>query len=385
MLLAGEDTTANTLAWMIYLLDRHPVARSARAARKLRVSGPVDSVDLRAHRPLRATSKPAPTETMRLKPVAPTLADAGAARHRHRRRAGAGAASVVWGAMRSDSLNERHFPRRPSRFDPRTLARQQRRRHTPPSSPEPRVDAVRCRSARLPGSSARDDRDQERHRHAAEHASRSSPSSTPDGGEAVEHLAFTMAPVGLRMRLRVRTLSGAAAASARSDTSRAPKQRSAGQRSSACRRSAIRSATASRPIEKRTSVRGGRAGAAQQPEVVGHDQADRPGPRIADAEQPQRVDEGVDAFAAVALVEDHREQPGGRAAAALPVGVARAAGQRRMQHLRDLGAAVPASAASARAAASCARVAQRAASAASAARLGVVAADAEAEPHVRRA
>ena len=26
MLLAGEDTTANTLAWMIYLLHRHPDA-----------------------------------------------------------------------------------------------------------------------------------------------------------------------------------------------------------------------------------------------------------------------------------------------------------------------------------------------------------------------
>ena len=26
MLLAGEDTTANTLAWMIYLLYRHPEA-----------------------------------------------------------------------------------------------------------------------------------------------------------------------------------------------------------------------------------------------------------------------------------------------------------------------------------------------------------------------
>src|SRR5262249_34595034 len=28
MLLAGEDTTANTLAWMIYLLSRHPAALS---------------------------------------------------------------------------------------------------------------------------------------------------------------------------------------------------------------------------------------------------------------------------------------------------------------------------------------------------------------------
>jgi cytochrome P450 len=35
MLLAGEDTTANTIAWMIYLLSRHPSAL-ARAAEEVR-------------------------------------------------------------------------------------------------------------------------------------------------------------------------------------------------------------------------------------------------------------------------------------------------------------------------------------------------------------
>jgi hypothetical protein len=29
--------------------------------------------------------------------------------------------------------------------------------------------------------------------------------TTPDGGEAREHLAFTMAPVGLRLRLKAAT------------------------------------------------------------------------------------------------------------------------------------------------------------------------------------
>ena len=86
MLLAGEDTTANTLAWMIWLLHRHPEAlQRARATRsRARRSataacstpeqlGALDYVEACAH------------ETMRLKPVAP-LMPAGAARHRRRRR-----------------------------------------------------------------------------------------------------------------------------------------------------------------------------------------------------------------------------------------------------------------------------------------------------------
>ena len=49
MLLAGEDTTANTLAWMIYLLRRHPEALRAGARRGARVVG--------AARPPRSTSR----------------------------------------------------------------------------------------------------------------------------------------------------------------------------------------------------------------------------------------------------------------------------------------------------------------------------------------
>ena len=39
MLLAGEDTTANTLAWMLYLLHRHPAALQ-RAQQEVRERAP---------------------------------------------------------------------------------------------------------------------------------------------------------------------------------------------------------------------------------------------------------------------------------------------------------------------------------------------------------
>src|SRR4029079_12435671 len=70
MLLAGEDTTANTLAWMIYLMHRHPAALE-RAQREVRAQAgdvalltpetiaSLDYLEACAH------------ETMRLKPVAP--------------------------------------------------------------------------------------------------------------------------------------------------------------------------------------------------------------------------------------------------------------------------------------------------------------------------
>ncbi len=73
MLLAGEDTTANTIAWMIDLLWRHPAALK-RATDEVRgllgdtrcpsfdQLAQLDYVEACAH------------ETMRLKPVAPILA-----------------------------------------------------------------------------------------------------------------------------------------------------------------------------------------------------------------------------------------------------------------------------------------------------------------------
>ncbi|HKW85240.1 MAG TPA: cytochrome P450, partial [Burkholderiaceae bacterium] len=44
MLLAGEDTTANTLAWMIYLLHRHPDALQRARAEVLAAAGGIDQL-----------------------------------------------------------------------------------------------------------------------------------------------------------------------------------------------------------------------------------------------------------------------------------------------------------------------------------------------------
>ena len=70
MLLAGEDTTANTLAWMIYLLKRNPVALQ-RAQQEVRER----AGDVAAFTPGLMASldylEACTHETMRLEPVAP--------------------------------------------------------------------------------------------------------------------------------------------------------------------------------------------------------------------------------------------------------------------------------------------------------------------------
>jgi cytochrome P450 len=115
MLLAGEDTTANTLAWMIHLLWENPQALAKATAEVRRVCangapptieqiGQLDYVEACAH------------ETMRLKPVAPqngmqavrdtTLGDVHIP-----------AGMVVLAVMRRDAVSEAHMPHAAS-FDP---------------------------------------------------------------------------------------------------------------------------------------------------------------------------------------------------------------------------------------------------------------------------
>src|SRR5207247_852084 len=73
MLLAGEDTTANTLAWMIYLLARNPqaLARAREEVRAVLGSEPLPSqYEQLAKLPF---VEACTNETMRLRPVAPLI------------------------------------------------------------------------------------------------------------------------------------------------------------------------------------------------------------------------------------------------------------------------------------------------------------------------
>ena len=198
MLLAGEDTTANTLAWMIWLLSRHPEAiRRARDEVHSVIGAqalPTQYEQLSALPFVEACAH----ETMRLKPVAPILMTQAI-----RDSVVAGieipAGQLVMLLMRPAATDERHFPNAQA-FDPaRWLAdaapgraANSAKRVAMPFGAGPRL---------CPG------------RYLAMHEMKMAIAmllggfdiesvATPDGGEPREHLSFTMAPAGLRMRLR---------------------------------------------------------------------------------------------------------------------------------------------------------------------------------------
>ncbi len=202
MLLAGEDTTANTIAWMIHLLWRNPRAL-ARAAGEVRwvvrdVNNPtfeeiakLDYVDACAH------------ETMRLKPVAPILPQ------ETLREVTIGdvrvpAGIIVISVMRRDSVSDRHVPRATS-FDPERWLSANADSSAQNAHSAKRVSMPFGAGPRIcPG------------RYLALLEMKMAIAvllgnfdietvTTPDGLEAREHLAFTMVPVGLRMKLKVRS------------------------------------------------------------------------------------------------------------------------------------------------------------------------------------
>jgi cytochrome P450 len=200
MLLAGEDTTANTLAWMLYLLQRNPQAL-ARVQEEVRRLAP----DSAAFTPEQISQldylEACALETMRLKPVAPFLP-----LEAIRDTAIAGirvpAGTTVWNVLRHDSVDQRHFPN-PTAFDPQrwldatdpALGASSAKRIAMPFGAGPRVCPgrylalleMKMAMAMLLGSFDIQSVD------------------TPDGGEAREHMSFTMTPVGLTMRLRERS------------------------------------------------------------------------------------------------------------------------------------------------------------------------------------
>ena len=199
MLLAGEDTTANTVAWMIHLLWRNPAAL-ARATEEVRtVCGDARQLTQEMMASLDYVEACA-LETMRVKPVAPqvplqtlkdiTLGDVQLP-----------AGTVVISLMRRDSVSEAYVPRAAA-FEPERWlapggpgqAASAAKRISMPFGAGPRICPgrylalleMKMAMAVLLGRFDIQGVD------------------TPDGGEARERLAFTMTPVGLTMRLRER-------------------------------------------------------------------------------------------------------------------------------------------------------------------------------------
>ena len=202
MLLAGEDTTANTLAWMIHLLWRNPQAL-AKARDEVRAvvdaagegatltmehMAQLDYVEACAH------------ETMRLKPVAPflplqALRDTVVGDVLVRK------GTIVNALLRRDSVDEKFVPNAAA-FEPeRWLAKDEPgqvanavKRLSMPFGAGPRMCPGRY-LALLEMKMA-----------MATLLSRFDIASVdaPGGGEAQERQAFAMLPVGLTMRLRER-------------------------------------------------------------------------------------------------------------------------------------------------------------------------------------
>jgi len=194
MLLAGEDTTANTLAWMIYLLSRHP-AHLARARDEVRAKLGTARLPTREQLDDLPWIEACMNETMRVKPVAPMIIQQAV------RDTVLGGVRVpkdylVVLLMRGPTMEDKHF-RNPSAFDPArwldaALTPSSSKRVAMPFGAGPRlcpgrylamlemkmVMAMLLRNFDIQSV------------------------TTPDGKDAVESLNLTMAPVGLKLSLK---------------------------------------------------------------------------------------------------------------------------------------------------------------------------------------
>ena len=198
MLLAGEDTTANTLAWCIWLLHRHPaaLARATAEVRGVMADAP-DGAPVTLEQLARLDYVEACMhETMRLKPVAPQL-PLQALKDTAVGDVAVPAGTIVISLLRHDSIDDAYVPEarafKPERWlGEDGLSPGSAKRISMPFGAGPRI---------CPG------------RYLAlqemkmvlltllQHFDIESV-GTEDGSEPEERLMFAMAPVGLRMRLR---------------------------------------------------------------------------------------------------------------------------------------------------------------------------------------
>lgn len=196
MLLAGEDTTAHTLAWLIYLLSIHPEALSSMRAEVEGIIGD-DALPV-CHEQLRSMtfSEACINEAMRLHPVAPlivaeavddtTVADVTISK-----------GTVIVLLTRVGAMEDRNFTDaaafRPERWlQPASAGNN--KKFSIPFGAGPRLCPGRflaIEEMKMALSMLVKNFDIER-------------VDTPDGKPPRERLAFTMAPVGLRLKLRRR-------------------------------------------------------------------------------------------------------------------------------------------------------------------------------------
>jgi cytochrome P450 len=194
MLLAGEDTTANTLAWLLHLLHRHPAAMALARDEAQRVAGgsqPLTPEDLHRLEYIDACLH----ETMRLKPVAPFIV-LEALRETQLGDVRLPAGTLLWCAMRHDSLQARHFPE-PLAFRPERWlgeAAGSSKRVAQPFGAGPRM----CPGRYLALTEMKMMLAMLLTRFHIESVTARGPD------EAEERMSFTMVPVGLSMKLRAR-------------------------------------------------------------------------------------------------------------------------------------------------------------------------------------
>jgi len=200
MLLAGEDTTANTLAWLIWLLSRNPQAQQRATEEARRISGGTRPLQRQAQLAELEYGVACAHEAMRLKPVGPFLV-LQAARDTVAGQVFLPAGTLVLLLMRPAAVDERYFPEpqafRPERWlahDASAATFSSAKRIAMPFGAGPRMcpgrylalAEIKMVMAMLLACFEID------------------AVSTPDGSDAREKLAFTMSPVGLKMRLRSR-------------------------------------------------------------------------------------------------------------------------------------------------------------------------------------
>ncbi len=199
MLLAGEDTTANTLAWCIWLLHRHPQAleRATAEVRGVMAEAGEGAAVTLEHLARLDYVEACMHETMRLKPVAPQL-PLQALKDTVVGDVVVPKGTVVISLLRHDSIDDAHVPEaqafRPERWlGEDGLSPGSAKRISMPFGAGPRICPGRylaLQEMKMVLLTLLNHFDIES-------------VGTADGSEPAERLMFAMAPVGLRMRLRL--------------------------------------------------------------------------------------------------------------------------------------------------------------------------------------